>query len=723
MATGAAVPLEAGRTIGRYRLLEQIGEGGMGVVWSALDTSLGREVALKLLPDEVAQDAARLARLEAEARAIAALNHPGIVTLYSSEEAEGRRFLTMELVAGQSLADLVPPDGMAFKELLRLALPLAEAVSAAHRRGIVHRDLKPRNVMVTPEGQVKVLDFGLAQSPPALAGADISDQTTRTHGGSALTGTLAYMSPEQLQGLPVDPRSDVFSLGVVLYQMATGRRPFEAGSAAGLISAILRDDPVPPTRLRPGLPARLDRLIARCLEKEPRYRLSSAVDVTWEIEQLRSEAARGARLARTIAVLPFVDQSRGSDQQYLCDGLAEDVLIALGKVKGLRVASRAASFRFRSPDADVKETGRRLGVEAIVHGSARRSGERLRLAVELVDVEDAFEVWAEVYERGVEDVFAVQAEVTAAIVRALKVDVSEAESESLRAPAAADVRAWDYCLQGRRFFYQSSKKATAFARELFERAIAVDPGYGRAWAGIADCAAWLHVNAGRRPEDLEQALSASGRALELEPALAAAHASRGVALSLAGRHEEAEAAFRAAIRLEPQLFEAHYFYARDAFTRGDAETAIRQYEEAIRVRPEDYQAPLLVGQIFEDAGRVDEARAVRRRGVRVAEEHLRLHPDDARALYMGANGLVALGETERGLEWADRALALDPGDPMLLYNIACIKAMAGAGDAALDCLERSVAAGMRNRGWLDHDSNLDPIRPHPRFRALAARLA
>jgi TolB-like protein/Tfp pilus assembly protein PilF len=718
MPEGARVTLAAGQELGRYRLLEKVGEGGMGVVWSALDTTLGRDVALKLLPDAVADDAARLARLESEARAIAILNHPGIVTLYSIEEAEGRRFLTMELVAGQSLADAIPAEGMPFHEMLRLSLAIAEAVSAAHRRGIVHRDLKPRNVMVTAEGQIKVLDFGLAQSPPPLAGEDVSDRTTKTFAGG-LTGTLAYMSPEQLQGIPADPRSDVFALGVLFYEMATGRRPFEAKSAAETVSATLRDVPIPPTRLRPGLPGRVDRLITRCLEKEPRYRLQSAVDVLWELEQVKAEAGREAGPPRTIAVLPFADLSREKDQDYLGDGLAEDVLIALSKVKGLRVASRAASFRFRAEDADVKETGRRLGVEAIVHGSVRRAGSRLRLAVELVDVADGFEIWAELYERSVEDVFAVQGELTRAIAGALALDA--AASGPLPGPPA-HVEAWEYYQQARKFFYQYSKKGMRFTRELLERAIGKDPAYGRAWSGLSDCAAFLYMNAGRRPEDLEQAEAASRRALELEPELAEAHASRGVTLSLQGRHEEAEQAFEAAIRLDPQLFEAHYFYARDAFARGDLAKAIRQYEEAIRVRPEDYQAPLLVAQSFEDLGRPDEAKAVRRRGVRIAEEHLRVQPDDARALYMGANGLVALGETQRGLEWADRALALDPEDPMLLYNIACIRAMAGVPDAALDCLERSVAAGLRHRGWLEHDSNLDSIRPHPRFQALMERV-
>jgi tetratricopeptide (TPR) repeat protein len=261
-----------------------------------------------------------------------------------------------------------------------------------------------------------------------------------------------------------------------------------------------------------------------------------------------------------------------------------------------------------------------------------------------------------------------------------------------------------------------------FARELFERAIALDPGYARAWSGVADCCAFLYLNAGRRSEDLEQADAASLRAVELDPGLAEAHASRGSALSLRGLHDPAEQAFEAAIRLSPDLFEARYFYARDAFARGDPEKAIQQYEQAMRARPEDYQSPLLVGQIFEDLGRTVEAQAVRRRGVRIAEEHLRLRPDDARALYLGANGLVALGETTRGLEWADRALALDPGDAMLLYNIGCIKSLAGAGDEALDCLERAVGAGFRFRDWMEHDSNLDLVRSHPRFQALMQSL-
>jgi len=714
--------LQPGQMLSHYRLIEKIGEGGMGVVWKAFDTALSREVAIKLLPDALSQDADRLARLTCEAKAVAALSHPNIVVLYAIEEAEGRRFLCMELVEGRTLAELIPDHGLPVGEFLRIAVPVTEAISAAHRRGISHRDLKPRNVVLGSAGQVKVLDFGLAQSPRVPENADVSDLPTMTQTQGGFTGTLAYMSPEQIQGLPAGPVSDVFSMGVVLYEMATGRRPFQGKNAAALITSILRDEPIPPTRLNEAYPPRLDRLIARCLEKEAKHRLPSAHDLLWELELLRSEIGAERRLGSAIAVMPFADLSHEKDQDYLCEGIAEEIIIALSKVKELRVAARASSFRFRDAGLEVREIGARLGVGALVHGSVRRAGERLRVTAELVDARDGFEIWAERYDRDAKDILAIQDEIAQSIVEALKVSLTAKERQALKKPSTTDIQAYDYYLRARKYFYVYSRKAMQFAVELFSRAIEQDPAYARAYAGIADCSAFLYANAGRHATDLERALAASAKALELDPDLAEAHASHGVALSLGGRHAEAEQELESAILLNPSLFEAHYFHARDAFAQGKLEKAVRAYEEAMRVRPEDYQSPLLVAQSYADLGREAEAEAARRRGVCLAEEHLRLNPDDARALYMGANGLVALGERERGLEWADRALALDPDEAMLLYNIACIKALAGAREEALDCLERSLEVGFALRGWLEHDSNLDPIRDHPRFQAVRRRL-
>jgi tetratricopeptide (TPR) repeat protein len=361
-------------------------------------------------------------------------------------------------------------------------------------------------------------------------------------------------------------------------------------------------------------------------------------------------------------------------------------------------------------------------VGALLHGSVRRSGERLRITAELADVRSGFRVWAERYDREMRDVFAIQDEIAQSIVRALEVSLSAGERAALRRPAPPDIRAYDYYLRGRKFFYLYSRRGMRFAQELYSRAIERDPAYARAYAGIAQCCAFLYQNAGGHAEDLRRADEASRRALELDPESAEAHAARGVAWSLHGRHDEAVRAFETAIRRDPELFEAHYFYARDCFSRGDHEQAVRHYEDALRARPEDYQSPLLAAQSYAALGRQAEADEARRHGVRLAEEHLRLDPDDARALYMGANGLVALGEVERGLAWADRALAIDPDEAMLLYNIACIKSLAGAREQALDCLERSLRAGLVLRDWLLHDPDLDPLRGEPRFEALLRSL-
>ncbi len=569
---------------------------------------------------------------------------------------------------------------------------------------------------------MKVLDFGLAQSPERTQGDDLSGALTKSLAQEALVGTLAYTSPEQLHGSPADPRSDVFSLGVVFYEMATGRPPFGGKSAAALIASVLHDAPAPPTRLNDAYPPRLDRLLARCLEKDPRYRPGSAQELAWELEQLEAEVGAERRHGHSIAVLPFADLSREKDQEYFCEGIAEEILLALSRIKDLHVASRSSSFRFGKTDVDVREIGARLGVGALVHGSVRRSGDRVRVTAELADVSDGFRIWAERYDREMRDIFAIQEEIAQSIVAALELTLSSREQEALARPAATDAEAYDLYLRGRKCFYLYSRRGMRSALEMFSRAIRQDPGYARAYAGIAHCSAFLYQNAGGDEAELAKAETASRQALELDAECAEAHASRGVVLSMQGLHGASEQEFETAIRANPNLFEAHYFYARALFAQGKLEPAVHEYEEAMRVRPEDYQSPLLVAQSYEVLGRQEDARAARRRGIRVAEEHLRQNPDDPRALYMGANGLVALGERERGLEWADRALALDPDEAMLLYNVACIKSMAGAREQALDCLERSVRAGLKLRGWLEHDGNLDPIRDDPRFAAVLLSL-
>jgi len=420
----------------------------------------------------------------------------------------------------------------------------------------------------------------------------------------------------------------------------------------------------------------------------------------------------------SIAVLSFADLSAERDQEYFCDGIAEEIINSLARVTGLQVASRTSAFAFKGRSEDIRAIGRKLGVSAVLEGSVRKAGNQLRISAQLIDVADGYHLWSESYDRKLEDIFAIQEEIARTIAATLRVSLTQGESDAIGKIPTTDLLAYDYYLRGKQFFYQYKSKGIQFALHMFSQAIERDPRFARAYAGIADCCSFLYMYAGSQPIHRERADAASRKALELEPNSAEAYASRGVALSLQGAYEEAEEAFETATRLDPRLFEAYYFHARVVFARGRLEQAVALYEKASEVNPNDYQAPLLVAQSYADLGRQPEADDARRRGVRIAEAKLRISPDDSRALYMGANGLVALGERELGLEWAERALAIDPEEPMVLYNVACIQSLAGRIEQAMESLERAVKSGLTQRGWVEHDSNLDPLRSHPRYPAL-----
>ena len=575
-----------------------------------------------------------------------------------------------------------------------------------------------------------MLDFGLSKlfgdecgpsiAPPASTPASGPVDTVTRDG--ALVGTLPYMSPEQIQGKPVDHRSDLFSLGVVLHEMAVGRRPFPEDDLGHLLSAILHHDPPAVHVRRPELPPRLGEVIRRCLEKDPARRWPSAGAVRRELEEL--EIAPDARPgpSRSVAVLPFADRSPRGDEEYFCAGLAEEIIHALNRLEGLRVASRSSSFLFDGQGIDAREAGRRLGVDAVLEGSVRRSGERLRIIAQLVDVERGFDLWSQRYDCPTEEVFEVQERIARSIVEALEIALSPREWRAMRTFGTPVSDAYEVYLKARKFYNEYDRRGIELALELFKRTVELDPGFAPAYAGIADCCSYLHAHAEPTGELLGSALDASEKALDLGPLLPEAHVARGVALSLAHRDDEADRAFQEAIRLDPQSFDAHYFCARHTFSRGRKEEAIRLYERAAELRPEDYQALLLMAQSFDDLGHPEEATAARRRGVTRAEQRLELSPEDTRALYMGANGLVALGETERGLRWARRAQRRAPNEPMLLYNLACIFGLAGESDEALDCLEQAADNGFAHLEWLQYDSNLDSVRDHPRFKAVARRI-
>ena len=718
--------MRADATLSHYRLIEKIGEGGGGEVWRALDTRLEREVAIKFLREPLAKDPARLARFQREARTVAALAHPNIVVVHSVEEEAGVRFLTMELVRGRTLDAVIPDGGLPLDRWFELAIPMVDAVAAAHAQGVVHGDLKPGNVVVGEDGRPRILDFGLGgarHEPPLPFPAEAPTLTLEAPG--KVSGTPGYMSPEQIQASTSDRRSDLFSLGAVLYEMATGVCPFRGRTVAEVLAAILRDSPRRMDSIRPELPRHLGRTVARCLEKDPALRPHSAAELRDALVELRRDAdagERGQEPVPSVAILPPADMSPGRDQDWFCEGLADEIINAIGRVQNLRVASRTSAFQFRGTSLDSREIADRLGVRHLLEGSVRKAGDKLRITARLVSAADGYPLWSQTYDREMKDVFAIQDEIAQAIVDALQVTLSPKERRMIRQVATADVLAYEHYLRGRKFFYQYGRRSIEFALEMFSRAIEKDPSYALAWAGIADCRAFLYHNAEHSEDNRRLAEEASAKALELDPDLAEAHSARAVALTLFDRHEEAEQHFLAATRINPRLFEAWYFAARQAFGLGRHERAIELYERAAAVRPDDYQSPLLVAQIYDDLGRHEQAADARRRGIARAETRLELNPDDVRALYMAANGLVVLGDRDKALEWAQRALRVEPDDGMLLYNVACIYALAGEIELAVEFVERSLAAGLANKTWIEHDSNLDALRGHPRFKRVVETL-
>jgi TolB-like protein/Tfp pilus assembly protein PilF len=435
-----------------------------------------------------------------------------------------------------------------------------------------------------------------------------------------------------------------------------------------------------------------------------------------------SKKASAAESCGSIAVLAFADLSSAKDQEYFCDGISEEITSNLSRIKGLRIASRTSSFAFKGKSEDIRTIGRKLGVAAVLEGSVRKSEGKLRITAQLINVEDGCHLWTERYDRELKDIFAIQDEIARSIAATLKIALTPRESIALGKAPTTDLEAYDYYLRGKQFFYQFKNRSVEFALKMYTRAIELDPSYVRAFAGIADCCAFLFMQAGSHDYHREQADSMSRKALELDPDSAEAHASRGIACSLKRNFAEAESEFEDAIRLDPTLFEAYYFYARDCFEQGKLEKSIQLYEKAIEVNPQDYQAPLLVAQIYSDLGDEKKAEASRRRGIKAVEARLKLHPDDTRALYMGANGLVALGEYEQGLELANQASTIDPEEPMVLYNVACVQSLAGRYEDALDSLEKSVRCGFMHLNWLLHDSNFDPLRSFPRYKRLVKQI-
>ena len=721
MQEGGALPVQRLRDAlsGLYSIDRELGRGGMATVYLAQDSKHDRVVALKVLHPDLAASLGP-DRFLREIKLAARLNHPHILPLFDSGTADGMLYYVMPYVEGESLRERLDRENkVPIDEAIKLTQGIASALDYAHRQGIVHRDIKPENVMLY-EGMPMVMDFGIAKAVSA-AGSETLTQT------GMMVGTPAYVSPEQAAGeINLDGKSDQYSLACILYEMIAGERPFSGTTPQSIMAKRFTETPKPLRAIRSSVPASVEWAVEKAMSTESSQRFATSAVFAQALVSgqlttpTNTDALPKAAIsqAKSVAVLPFANMSADPEFEYFTDGMAEEIINALSKVQGLRVASRTSSFAFKGKNEDIGEIGRKLKVSTVLEGGVRKMGNRLRITCELVNVADGYHLWSERYDREIEDVFAIQDDISQAIVKALRVILTEGEKKAIENKPRTNIQAYDYYLRGRQFIHQLRRRSLEYARQMFNKAIELDPDYALAYTGVADSSSLLYTYFDARDFNLRQADKASRKALELEPELAEAHVSRGLVASLTHHFEEAEESFTKAMKLEPKMFEAAYWYGMGLMSEGRFDDAIKMFERASALRPEDYQSAHFMGQAFNALGRKEEKEAQLRRGLKLMESSLELNPDDARAANLAAGVFGALGDAENAVKYGERSLAIDPEDPMLLYNVACMYASLGRGEQAIACLERAVDKGFGHKEWIDNDPDLNSIRNNPKYQAI-----
>ena len=710
-----------GDHFGPYEVVAPLGEGGMGEVYRARDTRLGREVAIKILrADRV--DAEQRRRFEREARTIAGLDHPNLLTIFDIGTERGTDYLVTELLRGETLrARMDREKRIAWVDTARIAEALARGLAVAHARGIVHRDIKPENVFLTEDGRVKILDFGLAHVTTPIADAATMNQTAP----GALLGTVPYMAPEQACGDPVDARTDLFGLGAVTYECLAGVTPFRRETVTATFAALMGEPPRSLTTW--GVREDLASVVEHCLAKLPNERPQSASQVADMFARvLGSQSGSTATIAplapASIAVLPFTDLSPAHDQAYFCDGIAEEILHAMTRLGGVRVAARGSSFQYRGGDHDIRTVGRSLQVDHVLEGSVRRAGTRMRITVQLVDVASGRQVWAERYDREADDVFAVQDEIAARTAATLSIAMTEDARRAWRQRGTQDLAAYEAYLRGRQLASAHTRSGTREAITAYTRALDLDPAFAAAWAALAEAHTLAFEWYGRSSQDAARAETASARALEHDPQSAATLTARGQALVVADRLADAAVEFERALEVSPNFYGALYAFGRLRFAQGRLRDSVELFERGARARTDDYQCLCLALNGYRAIGEPERVTDCARRAVARVERRLEIASTDERAYCLGALALIDLGEPKRAMLWAQRAREIAADDPSVLYNVACTLVRAGYRDEALDALEQAVGAGFGQRTWFEHDSDLDDVRAAPRFKALLERL-
>jgi non-specific serine/threonine protein kinase len=737
-----------GRTISHYEVLDKLGGGGMGVVYKAKDTRLGRSVALKFLPDDISQDPQAIERFRREARAASSLNHPNICTIYDIGEFESRPFIAMELLEGQTLKHRIAEKAIPVSELLDVGIQIADGLEAAHAKGIVHRDIKPANIFLVKKGSAKILDFGLAklatQRQSAPDSMNESSMPTQTHlpnaaqltsPGSSM-GTVAYMSPEQARGEELDARSDLFSLGVVLYEMATGTVPFSGSSVALIFDGILHSAAAPATKLNTRLPSALENIFAKALEKDSDLRYQTAAELRADLKRLKrdldssrhpssekTESSPGHPAAaptttKSVAVLYFENQGGSKEDEYLRDGITEDVITELSKIRGLNTFSRPTVMAFRDKPVTPAQIGQQLGAAFVLTGTLRRAGARLRISTQLVDTRTDFPLWSERFDREMKDVFEVQDEIARKIAEALRVTLSPQELEALADKPTENLQAYDLFLRGKRYARRQTRQDVEFALQMFENAVVLDPSFALAYAACANACAMYYSFFSRDQVWVERAREASGKAVALRWDLPEVQVSQAWVLYAAGLYDEAVRMVKKAIERKRDCEGAYYMLCRALFAAGRYQEVLDVAEAALEAGGEDYNIFVPIRNAFGAMGNEGGQRQLAQRFVVALENHLKHVPEDARARVLLGGCYGELKRTDDALRELNLAITLRANEASILYNAACVYCVLNRKAEALDALRKAWEAGSKDAVWARRDPDLAMLHGDPEFERL-----